>query len=75
MKNLTVATAVQNVELIDLKITEYKRRSIIARNKFKTASVENVDLRKCPEWVSAQTSIKELVDIKRTIIVDTKLFT
>jgi len=75
MENANVATALQIVQLIDLKIKEYKRLAAVAGDKFKAESAANWDLRKCKEVVTIRTEINALLELKRKTIINTTLLT
>lgn len=86
-KPLTVATALQNIELINLKIQEQRRLAAVAADKYKSLQqkeakkgfftaeeVVKVDLRKCPAWVTATEEVNQLTAKKRAVIMDTELY-
>lgn len=82
-KKLTVATTLQNVELINLKIQENKRLAAIEADKFKQTfikddegnltKVKNHDLRKSPVWNALQKEINNLIATRRKIIMETDI--
>lgn len=68
---MSVATALQNIELINLKIEENRRLAMIVGDNFKKSGV--TDLRKCEEWNTYQGIINNLVAEKRSIIMNTSI--